>query len=717
MAKKVKPKPIADPAWSKQPLVAEANKENGGNKLLSVRNLCILLAVISLAVYANTLRNGFVYDDVSVITENKIVTKGISAIPKIFATNYRHGFYTVVSNDLYRPLSLVTFATEYQFFGGNPAPYHFTNIFLFACCVILLFLFLDNFFEQKKTSVAFIASLLFALHPIHTEVVANVKSRDELLCFFFLFLCLNLFIKYIRSGKTIQLLSGSFCFLLALFSKETAITFLAVIPFIFFFYRNENIKRSSYITPAVALPAIFFLFARSYVLSVNNANQGSDIFFIDNFLVGAPSAAARLATEIGILGLYLKLLFIPYPLVCDYSCYSMPFLGFDNLGVLISLVTYCALIVIAVRGLLKKSKDPFVFPIVFFLITISLFSNIPFLIGTAMGERLLFFPSVGFCLIVALLIEKYLAGRETAQWQLIKQPKVLALLIPVALIYSFITINRNSDWLDDFTLFSTDLTKVPTNCRLNHNMGIVLKVRYLEEKDPVKKKEISEQELKYFLKALDIYPEYDKSNLEAGLIYFNQNNFKDAIKYFKVANAQNPKNADPYNIGACYLQLGLMDSAFLYFYKTLKLDPENISVQLDAQRGIGKAFLIKNKYDSAEAYFKKVINLRPDNADVLVELGIVYFDQQKYPQAIEQYKKAIAADPKNISAYSNLGRTYFNTQRYTDAIEIFKKEIALNPQSAEDISFVAYSWKQLGKSDSAKKYESIAQKNIPTFKL
>lgn len=146
--------------------------------------LAFFLGLISFIVYANTLRNGFAGDDIGTIRDNAYITKGgISAIPTLLSTPYHRGSL-ILANDLYRPLSLVLFATEYQLFGYNPLPFHFINILLYAGCVILLFLFLDGLFEQKRTGVAFIASLLFAVHPIHTEVVANIKSGDELLCFF-----------------------------------------------------------------------------------------------------------------------------------------------------------------------------------------------------------------------------------------------------------------------------------------------------------------------------------------------------------------------------------------------------------------------------------------------------------------------------------------------------------------------------------------------------
>ncbi len=339
MANKQNKKNIPNPAAPARPAPAKQapKKTEAPKKGFSVTlKLALLLGILSFAVYANTFKNGYALDDFNTIGENTIVTRGISAIPEILATPYRRGWF-VTTNDLYRPLSLTMFAAEYQLFDRSPAAGHFFNVLFFAGCVVLLFLFLHNFFEGRKPAVAFIAALLFALHPIHTEVVANIKSRDEIMCFFFAFLSLNVYLKYMGSGKMKHLVFGCLCFLLSLLSKETVITFLAVIPLIFFFYRNENKKYALNITIGAVVMAAVFLTIRYSVLSAYNANTTSDVSFIDNMLSAPPSAAAGFATKVLILGHYLKLLLIPYPLICDYSYNSIPFVTFSDVWALLSL--------------------------------------------------------------------------------------------------------------------------------------------------------------------------------------------------------------------------------------------------------------------------------------------------------------------------------------------------------------------------------------------
>ncbi len=609
--------------------------------------LALLLGLISFIVYANTLKNGYTLDDYYAITNNNIVTKGMSAIPELLFTPYHRGNF-IATNDLYRPLSLVMFAAEYQLFGNNPAPAHFLNVLLFICSVILLFLFFDKLFERKKTAVAFIAALLFAVHPIHTEVVANIKSRDELLCFSFAFLSLNIFLKYVNTGKVVQLFAGTFCFFLSLLSKETVITFLAVIPLIFFFYRNENKKRSAYITISIITAAVIFLAIRFSVLNSYNANSIEKINVINNSLAKEGlSSVSRIATAILILGYYLKLLFVPYPLICDYGFNAISYVTFSNPGVLISLAFYIFLAIFSVKLFLKNHKNPFAFGIFFFLITVSLFSNIPFLIGTAMGERLLFFPSAGFCFLIALMMERVAGRTNESNLSIIKNKKILGMLIPVMLVFIVITINRNSEWLNNYTLYTTDIKSSPQSGKLNLWLGLELITNIeKEEKDTSKQKEIRNEGIDYLRKSIAIYPD------------------------IPIAHA------------------GLCD-----------------------------AYFRMGQYDSAEVHGIKAISLDPNSVLTLKNLGGIYFIKKDYTKAIEMSRKQIKLKTDSADPYANIAACFLSLGKVDSGIYYLNESILVDPTYNRSFEFLSMAYKSIGKTDSSKKYEAIAQKMNPGFKL
>ena len=745
-----KNKPVSAPVAQPKP-VAKTIKEPDviAKKGLSlVQKLCIALSLLVFIVYINTVKNGFVLDDVIMVKENTIVAKGFKGIFELLSTPHMRG-YLIIPNDTYRPLSLVMFAMEYQFFGLNPAAYHFVNILVFAGCVIFFFLFLHKFFDEKKPMAAFVGALLFALHPIHTEVVANIKSRDELLCFFFAFLSLNIMMKYMKEGKTSQLLLGAFTLFLSIISKENSITFLGVVPLLFFFYKNEHRNRAIHLTIGTVAACIAFIAIRAGVLGAYHANESSDIEFIDNALVHAPDFATKLATGVIIAGRYLKLLFIPYPLLCNYSYNSIPFATFGDIGVLASIVAYGGMIFYAVSRLLRKQKDPWAFAILFYLMTISLFTNIFILIGAEMADRFLFMASAGICMAVAFAADKWVITKGVTEMEVFKSPKLLAFMIPVSLLFGGMVIARNSEWKDNVNLYRVDLAKSPNDSRLSYYLGTAMaEDLYPLEPDANKRVEIDKEALTHLQKSFSIYPDFAEANAELGRIYdrlriydsaeyydkralkLNPNHsvatnnlgsvylasgkYPLAVEYFKRATLLNPNFEMAYfNMARTYVQMKQYDSAIMNFNKVFEFDPH----YPDAHQEIGMAYFMKGNYDSAEVHFKHVLAVTPEESNAMNNLGAIYLNQKKYGAAIEQFKKSLSINPNYPNAYSNLGRAYYFSQQYAPAIEALTKELNLNPKAVNDIPYIALSYKALGNMPEALKYEAIAKHYYSDFKL
>jgi tetratricopeptide (TPR) repeat protein len=587
-----------------------------------VKKLCILLAIISCVVYYNTLQNGYVLDDVMVIKENHYVKLGIQSIPDLLKTPHLKG-YLNLPTDTYRPLSLVMFAIEYQLFGDSPAIGHAVNILLMAGCVIALFLFLYRLLD-KKIAVAFMAALLFAVHPIHTEVVANIKSRDELLCFFFAFLSLNVLLQYNKEGKISQLITGLFCLYLSFISKETVITFIGIVPLVFFFYRNENRQRAIHITIGTLVIAGIFLAVREAILNEYHANAPYVVKFLDNFLAGAPSGMSKFATAVLILGHYFKLMVISYPLICDWSYSSIPFANLGSIGFIVSAVLYLGLAGIGVYRLMKFKKDPWAFAILFYLITLSLFSNILFLVGAALADRFAFFASAGICLLIALAIEKWILRKDSADdINILKSTPALAVLLPLTLAFAGFTIDRNSDWKDNYTLYSTDVAKSPDNTRLHYYMGAELQKKYDETNDPAAQQQIIANGLKYLKRSLEIYPYNVDSHAEIGATYFRAKQYDSAVKHLERALQLNPK-------------------------------------QTNASTNLGTVYLTQQRYAEALPFYRQTVRVNPGHVLALFNLAVCYVQVQKYDSAVIHFKKTIELDP----AYLNHRATEYTSMVY-----------------------------------------------------
>ncbi|MCD6012096.1 MAG: hypothetical protein K0Q79_1958 [Flavipsychrobacter sp.] len=571
--------------------------------------LIVILGLVACLVYANTFNNGYVLDDYSAIVNNKTVTKGISAIPEIFSTPYLHG-YGSFTNDLYRPLPLAMFATEYHLFGGSPAAGHIINVLFFAAGVMLLFIFLNTLFERKRIAFAFLASLLFALHPIHTEVVANIKSRDELLCFFFSMLTLITLIRYTISGRSLFLATGAVFYFLSLLSKETSITLLFVVPIVFFFFADSNKRRSIWISVIVLATAAAYLIIRSSILVAYNANHIFQFSITTNSIAGATSFAERIATPLLILGKYLKLLFIPYPLISDYSYNTVPLATFHNPWVGLTMGIFVFFAIVGILRLVVIRKDPAAFGIMFFLITLALFSNVFFLVGATMAERFLFFPSVGFCIVVAAIAEKFLSHKITA----------VALLF-VAVTYAAVTIARNTHWKDAYTLYKKDIEHAPNAHRLFYYLGSTIINDAIDETDLATKAKKMEDGIGYLKRSLAIYPGFTELYPQIGNSYLKINALDSAERYTLKAIELNPRDTFSItNLAASYFKQGKYRQSLDLCKNITLLD----TTFARAYRNMGSCYLKLGIYDSAIIVLKKAIVLQPGTPAVYGYLGFAY---------------------------------------------------------------------------------------------
>ncbi len=571
----------------------------------------LFLFICAFALYANTLKNAYAIDDEEVILKNSYVQKGLAGIPAILSTPHLHG-YSILPNETYRPLSLVFFAIEQHFFGLQPYIGHLMNILFFGLCVVALFQILVRLCGIDKIQIAFIATLLFCVHPIHTEVVANIKSFDALLCFFFAFVSMILFDEYSKKDENKYLMMGATAMFLSLISKEDSITFIFIVPLIFLVFKKVNKSQAFKISIATILPAIAFICLRAIILNANN-NQIVNISPIQNALSASPDILSRFATTILVLGYYLKFMFAPYPLICDYSFSSIPFAHFSDAKVWFILAIYISILTIAIRRIIKYKNDLLGIGILFFIITLSLFSNLFFLIGSEMSERFTFLPSVGFCLIVAWAIDKVNKNNSLTS-------RILLSLI--CLFFIGITINRNNEWVDNYTLHLLDLKKSPENSHLNYCVGFALiDSVFNKETDATKKQEIVRDGITYLSKSVEICP----SN----------------------TNAQSA-------LGLAFLKYGQLDSAEIHLDYALQICPFDLSTMTDKSM----CLFYKKDYLGAINISKTIISIDTLSAKSYSNIGICYFNLNKFDSALVYLRRSVVIAPDMPVSYPNLALVY-----------------------------------------------------------
>ncbi|HEY4785789.1 MAG TPA: glycosyltransferase family 39 protein, partial [Bacteroidales bacterium] len=310
---------------------------------LNVSHWGVFAAALLMAflLYGNTIRNQYCLDDAVVITRNSFVDQGFSGIPDIFSTESFTGFFgkqkELVSGSRYRPLSIATFAIEKQIFQGyKPSVSHFINILLFALTGFLMYLLLEKIVPGDKSTFSYIpiiATLLFMFHPVHTEVIANIKGRDEIMALLFSLAGCLLILRYNESKKVAWLITGTIIWFLGLLSKENAIVFWVLMPVILFLSGVRDTKKYLFPMLAFSVSAIVFLAVRHAV--IGGATGGSDELMNDSFLQA--TADQKYATIFYTLWKYIGLLFFPVHLTYDYYPYHIALTDWGNILSLLGL--------------------------------------------------------------------------------------------------------------------------------------------------------------------------------------------------------------------------------------------------------------------------------------------------------------------------------------------------------------------------------------------
>lgn len=556
---------------------------------ISIKKQLFILLIVALTLNINTLFNEYALDDIAVFTENTLVTEGIKGIPQLFATDMLYG-YTHTDGNLsggrYRPLSLVVFAIEYQFFGINPFVSHLINVILFTLLIALLFKLLQQYvFKEQHPSLAFVTCLLFVVHPVHTEAIAYIKSRDELITLLLLLTTSFAYIHFFQKRTTWIAAAGLTSYFFALLTKESAVSFIVVLPLVAYFFFNQTIKKSIQLSVPLIAVLIAYIIIRLSVIGIHGVSDKNVL----NFPFLYANASEAFATKVVLLFKYVWLLFYPNPLICDYGYNDIQYIQITSFSFIFSALILFALISYAIYTFKRKSL--FSFCILYFMITIFLIANFVIDLGAFLAERLLFQPSLAFCIFLA-----------SVHLMFSKKYAVLSgsLLMAVLLVFSILTIKRNGEWKNDRTLHFADISKAPNSMRINANTAIEYINLAKEEKNPDLKTDYYKKAVHYDEKVLSLYYLHRGSYINLGYSYIELLDYFKAADNFKMAYKLSPSDPESnnrinyvgdllYNKGNKYYRENNADSAIICYKKAIDLNGKNA----DAWHNLSKSYLLK----------------------------------------------------------------------------------------------------------------------------
>lgn len=604
--------------------------------------LPLVCACFAFLLYANTINHSYTLDDFSVIKDNFLTQQGIEGIPKLLTTNYRFGYWNS-SGTLYRPISMVLFALEWELAPDQPWLSHLINVLLYALTGAFLFLTLSRFWPNRNHLLPLLVTLIYLAHPIHVEVVANIKSRDEILGFLFCILSLFWLLNYWDQKKTKYLFMALAAYTVAMFSKENAVTFLAVFPLCVYFFRKVNIVENLKISALFLVPVLLYLGIRYSILETATI---ANISALDNLLVASEGTVNQLAMAFVLIGKYLYTLLFPHPLVSEYGYPQLTTTTWSNWQALLSLAIYLGMGIFALFRLREKSILSFA--ILFFLITFSIYSNILIMIGSSYGERFAYVASLGFCLLlVGVLIEAFGAkstdGKASMAIDFQQNKSLLVISGIILLLYTGKTITRNADWYNSYSLYAADISKVPNSAKLNYHLGLEEVKKGLDVKNNQKlSREWQDKGLVHFQKALELYPTYGDAHAQIGLSLFRRGYMNEALESYEKALKYNPLNAKVYsNMGIIYFQQKNLKKAEEVYLKAVQLDPRYV----DAHRNLGSVYAQTKRFDQAIQHFRTALDFEPNSAILHFYLGSAYRDKGEPKTAKPFLDKAYQLNP------------------------------------------------------------------------
>lgn len=642
-------------------------------KWLKYKLVYILFLSLTFLFYGNSLKNKYCLDDDYVtITNlpvkgqpftpnNNLIKDGFKSIPKIWVSRYAHD--SEASFD-YRPVVTTSFAIEYAIFGQNPFISHLINVLLYFLVICVLFDALLILFEKHKNQLflAFFSSLLFLIHPIHTEVVDSLKCRDELLASLFSLIALKYSFSFATKPNTKDGILIVLFLFLAFFSKLSAVLVMTAIPLMLAFYKRTQFKKTILIT--LGLFVLYQLFQR--FMNIMPEEELKRVFyrFENPLFTEKHSFVERIFYGIKTFGFYSQMLLFPYPLRYYYGANMFDFSNNINGYFLVSAIFVS---LSAVYFWKTKNRD-FLFSFLLFGLLIFPFLNIFTPVAGILGERLVFIPSIAFCLMISVIVSPAFTDFKFNKISLLFS-KPLIYFTVIAIIAGVYTINRNSKWYNKLSLFENDIPYLTESAKANSLIANeyfeMLRAQQSKYSPPV----LIQKCIKHYSQAVTNDSAFFSAYNNAGVIYYSYlKDYTRAKKLFSLAIRHRALYPQAYeNLGNCYKQEGQITKAYWCYKKSFEINPMQYTGYVAAMTMF---FDIKD-YDSCLKVVKKARENIQNNYELTAQEANCYLMKKDMVKAIKKYEEAYILKPSHDLAqflckkYLEAGDTA-NYNRYKD---------------------------------------------------
>lgn len=602
----------------------------------------LLLVILSaLAAYSNSFHAPFLLDnDDAILQDTRVHAATGENVSRILGSPYHQ---TILTN-LYRPVATLSYLFNYSILGGatDPSGYHTFNFVVHALNIALVYLLALALFEDRTAALA--AAALWGLHPILTEGVTNIVGRADMLASFGVLagvLCYRAAAEAAGRRRIAWIAGVAAASAVAACSKENGMAVVAVLLlFDIAFLREFPFRTRAVAFAAAVVPVAIYIASRVRILA--HFPYGP-IPFVDNPIVGGTFWAGRI-TAFHVIARYFGLFLWPARLSADYSYNEIP-VAADPTGYLG--LALCLVLGAAALWAWRRHK-PLFFAILFFFVTLAPVSNVFLVIGSIMGERFLYLPSVGLVLAIVYGLHRLVQRLPQTRYA-VAAAVCLVLIASVARTWT-----RNDDWNDDRRLWTSVVEAAPGSYKGHINLATKLPLEKRADRD------LAVAEIGKAIAILDRLP--DDKNAPApyrmaGAIYRNMG---DEVALGK---------AEPDGTTANDWYQKAMP--VLFKSEVLEVNRDNLYRAMNQRRGtpratflpsaiyfeLGRTWLRQGKQLQALSYYERGRALEP-NADLLEDEGGTFDSYHEYRRAAQAYIEALEVDGRRTDLTAKIVEAY-----------------------------------------------------------
>jgi tetratricopeptide (TPR) repeat protein len=653
-------------------LMAPHRQRVNGDRVSSARETCsalygwaskqpwimgLGLLVITLVAYIPVLRGGFIWDD-SLITGN----------PMVKASDGFHRFWLTTEPLDYYPLTWSLWWLEWRAWGNNATGWHVVNVFLHAANATLLWIIL----RRLKIPGAWLAGLVFAIHPVNVATAAWISEQKNTLCMLFYAATVLLYLKFDEEGQWRWYGLSLAAFLLALLSK-TAVVMLPVVLLGCIWWRRGSLRGKDLMR---SLP----FFALSLVLGLVTVwfqyyrAMGGTTTRTDGFL-------SRLVAAGWVPWFYLYKALWPFHLTAIYPKWNV------NTSLWASYVP--GVVMLGCLSLFWQNRKtwgrPLLFALGYFVVT--LFPVLGFFDQGFYACSLVADPWQYVAIIGAIAM---VVATGAAAWRRMgKWGRYVGLLMAAAVlvVLGAATWGQSSVYANSQTLWQDTIAKNPDAWMAHNNLG----------NDLLKAGEIH-QAIEHFERALRIKPDYTDAHNDLGNALLKTGKLPDAIEQYKLALRFEPTLAEGYyNLGNALDQAGRIQDAISQYQLALQINQH----YAEAHNNLGVALAKVGKVKDAMGHFEQALQIEPDYAEAHFNMGNALAQVGRLQDAAEHYEQAVRIQPDNADAHNNLGSTLLQLGRSQEAIGHFEQTLRLKPDDADVHYDLGLALLQAGKLEDA----------------